>query len=226
MTSPGTGLVIEALRKTFEGRTVLMDVSLAVPPGRICSLVGPNGAGKSTLLNLCLGYIAPDSGRIVIAGADLRTQPIAARMKTAYVPDVARLYSHLSAIENLFYFESLRGERATRAKCIATLEQLGFPADSLDRPAGTYSKGMRQKVSLAMGVLKEAEVFLLDEPSSGLDAASADELLTILRSVADHGKAVLFSTHHAELVDRVADVVAHIQDGRLTCEESRRLPRG
>jgi ABC-2 type transport system ATP-binding protein len=226
MTSPGTGLVIEAVRKTFEDRTVLLDVSLAVPAGRICSLVGPNGAGKSTLLNLCLGYIAPDSGRIIIAGADLRTQPIAARMKTAYVPDVARLYPHLSAIENLFYFESLRGARATRAQCIATLDQLGFPVDLMDRPAGTYSKGMRQKVSLAMGVLKEAEVFLLDEPSSGLDAASADELLTILRDVADHGKAVLFSTHHADMVDRVADVVAHIQDGRLTSEEPRRLSRG
>ncbi len=217
MTSLNAGLVIEAVRKAFDDRTVLMDVSLSVPPGRICSLVGPNGAGKSTLLNLCLGYISPDSGTIVIAGADLRSQPIAARMKTAYVPDVARLYAHLSAVENLLYFESLRGVRASRAQCLATLERLGFPADSADRPASTYSKGMRQKVSLAMGMLKEAEVFLLDEPSSGLDAASADELLKILRYVADQGRAVLFTTHHSELVDRVADVVAYLQDGRVTC---------
>ncbi len=215
MMSSASGLVMEAVQKQFDGRAVLTDVSLSVPPGRVCSLVGANGSGKSTLLNVCMGYIPHDGGRIVVAGADLRTQAIAARMKTAFVPDVARLYAHLSAVENLMYFESLRGVRATRAQCLATLERLGLPTEAADQRARTYSKGMRQKVSLAMGVLKKAEVFLLDEPSSGLDAASSEELLRILRYVADEGNAVLFSTHHWEMSERVADVVARLQDGKV-----------
>jgi ABC-2 type transport system ATP-binding protein len=226
MTSSNGGLRLEGVSKAFEDRVVLQDVDLAVPPGSVCSLVGSNGAGKSTLLNLCLGYITPDRGRILIGGSDLGIDPIAARMKTACVPDIARLYPHLSAVENLTYFESLRGVRVTRAQCLAALDRLGFPVDSADRPARSYSKGTRQKVSLAMGVLKEADIFLLDEPSSGLDASSTGEFLKTIRHIADQGKAVLFSTHHRELVDRVVDVVAHLQDGRVAFDVSPRSSSG
>ncbi len=210
------GLICTALAKTFppDGRG-LKGVSLEVFPGESYALIGANGAGKTTLLNLCLGFLPPDSGDIRIGGHSLIQDPLWAKQTLAYVPEVTRLYGHLSALENLSFFEGLLGRQHDRLACLDLLSSLAFPESAADQPVGIYSKGMRQKVSLAIGLQKGAKVFLLDEPTSGLDPKTTGEVTQLLRKIAGEGKTVLFTTHNLNTIQRGANRVGILKDGRL-----------
>jgi ABC-2 type transport system ATP-binding protein len=204
------------LSKQFGGLPVLDDVSFEVHPGRILALLGANGAGKSTTVHLLLGLLTPSSGSAAIAGHDVQADRAAARRAAAYVPDRLSLYPHLTGLENLSYFHraSGHGER-TGAELEAILAQVGLGAAEARRRTETYSKGMCQKVGLAIALAKDAKALLLDEPLSGLDPKAANEFCAILRDLAGKGIAVLMATHDLFRAHDLADDIGIMRGGRL-----------
>lgn len=196
----------------------VFDVTLTVEPGMAYALLGGNGAGKTTLINACLGLLRPDRGSVRVADMDFAADPVGARRRVAYVPEVARLYGHLDAWENIRFFERLNGSAPSAAAVRDALESLDFPMESSREPLSTYSKGTRQKVVLAMGLVKGADVFLLDEPSSGLDPASARQLRDAVETLRGRGAAILIASHDAHSILGYSDRVGFLRKGRLVCE--------
>ena len=220
MVNHDSAIAFVNVNKRFENSEKgIFDVSLRVEHGRSYALIGSNGAGKTTLMNICLGYLTPDSGEVRIDGVDAIRQPVEAKARLAYVPEVARLYPHLTALQNMRFFEGLMGRTHDEEDYLRVLDHLGFPTNSARDRLGTYSKGMRQKVAIAIGLLKQANVFLLDEPTSGLDPKSRVEFVRLVQRLREDGKAILFSSHDLQSVDASADVVGVIHKGRLVIEE-------
>lgn len=206
---------IRGVGKRFGDTLAVQDVSLSVHPGQVFCLLGANGAGKTTLLNICLGFVSPDAGSVAIGGHDLQRAPAAARASLGYVPEQVTLYDALSGIEHLQFFRALGGGRLTSEAAVAALAAAGLPAQAAHRRVGTYSKGMRQKVALAIALAKSASTLLLDEPLSGLDPRSAIELSERLRELGRIGQTVLLTTHD---LFRALDTATHIgimRDGQL-----------
>jgi ABC-2 type transport system ATP-binding protein len=213
------GLACRGLTKLFSnGRTGVRDIDFHVPYGSAFAIVGGNGAGKTTILNLCLGFLKPDAGEIVVGGVSIKVSPLGVRLQVAYVPEVARLYAHQSALQNIRFFNSLVAVKPTDDDILKLLGTLDFPLSAAKDPASTYSKGMRQKVTIAIGLLKGADVFLLDEPTSGLDPRSRGDLREIMRSLRENGKAILFSSHDLDSVYEVADRAAILRGGVIALE--------
>ena len=213
-------IALGGVTKRFDGSEKgVFDVSLRIDRGSSYALIGSNGAGKTTLMNICLGFLTPDCGEIRIDGVDAIRQPVEAKARLAYVPEVARLYPHLTALQNMRFFEGLMGRTHDEGEYLQVLEHLGFPVNSARERLGTYSKGMRQKVAIAIGLLKEANVFLLDEPTSGLDPKSRVDFVHLVQRLREDGKAILFSSHDLQSVDASADTVGVIHKGRLVIEE-------
>lgn len=211
----GAVLSCSDVTKAFDdGTRGIFDFSLDVPPGTSCALLGPNGSGKTTLMNLCLGYLQADRGTIHIGGIDITRDPVEAKLKLAYVPEVARLYPHLSALQHLAFFDSLLRLPSRPEQHERVLRELGMSGDVMRDRLGTYSKGMRQKVAIALGLLKGADLFLLDEPASGLDALTRAELVKVINRLRGQGKAILFSSHDLTTVQETADRVVLLRDGR------------
>lgn len=183
------------LSKRYGDRDALRALDLSVGAGEIVCLLGANGAGKTTTLNLFLGFAVPSSGLALVDGVDVAADPSGARAKLGYVAEVVSLYPLLTGAENLAFFLSLAGVSPTPQSRADVLQRLCFPAEALDRPTGSYSKGMRQKLGLAIALLKGARAVLLDEPLSGLDPAAANELVALLRQTAAGGVALLITTH-------------------------------
>jgi ABC-2 type transport system ATP-binding protein len=196
----------------------IFDFSLDVAPGTACAILGPNGSGKTTLMNLCLGYLQPDRGSIKIAGVDIQRDPVKAKLKLAYVPEIARLYPHLSALQHLEFFDSVLGLSGRGEQHERVLRELGMTSEAMRDRLGTYSKGMRQKVAIALGLLKGAELFLLDEPASGLDALTRAELVKVINRLRGQGKAILFSSHDLSSIAETADRVVLLRGGRAVRE--------
>jgi ABC-2 type transport system ATP-binding protein len=210
------GLRCESVTRAFENsQHGVFDVTLSIPQGTVYALLGGNGAGKTTLINLCLGLLQPDRGAIYVVGIDIAQHATDAKRRLAYVPEVARLYAHLNALENIRFFEELNGRHASDDEIEGALATLSFPPASIRQPSGIYSKGMRQKVVIAMGLIKAADLFLLDEPSTGLDPASSRQLIRIIERLRDDGRTVLISTHESHNVCSYADRVGILRDGRL-----------
>ncbi len=185
-----------SVRKQFGAKTALDDVSLHVAPGDIYCLLGANGAGKTTLINLFLNFIQPSAGRLLIDGQDVAEQPLETKRVLAYIPEQVNLYGQLSGVENLAFFSTLAiGEELPRERLIALLQAAGLPLQSADDRVGTYSKGMRQKVGIAIALAKNAKALLLDEPTSGLDPSAANEFSELLVTASRSGVAILTTTH-------------------------------
>jgi ABC-2 type transport system ATP-binding protein len=211
-------LVLESVVKSFGAHRAVDGVSLRLARGEIYTLLGPNGAGKTTTLNLILGFTAPVSGRITVADVDVNAQPIVARARTAYLPETVMLHPSLSAIENLQYFALLAGVSLDPPQARTLLDDAGLQSRAHDQRAGGFSKGMRQKVGVAIALAKQAELLLLDEPTSGLDARAANELSTLVRATAARGIAVLMTTHDLYRVSDVAHRLGILNAGRLVAE--------
>ncbi|WP_207759310.1 ABC transporter ATP-binding protein [Sandarakinorhabdus cyanobacteriorum] len=211
------GAVLEArgLTKRYGAALALDGLNLAVAAGETLCLLGANGAGKTTTLNLFLGFTAPTAGAALVDGLVVAEDPAAARARLGYVAEVVSLYPSLSGAENLAFFAGLAGVAVDPARRDAILARLRFPADAILRPAGTYSKGMRQKLGLAIALMKEARVILLDEPLSGLDPAAANDLVGVLRETAAGGVALLISTHDIFRAKEVASRIGIMRHGRL-----------
>ena len=197
------------------GRRVLNEVSFNVGQGEVFALLGGNGAGKSTTLLTFLGFIRPSGGRVSINGMVVHENKAAIRQQTAYLPESASLYAHLSARENLKYFLSLAGVKRSSAEIEHALDTVSLASEARSRRLASYSKGMRQKVTIALAVLRKTPVLLLDEPTSGLDPVAIDEINTILIALADAGTTILMVTHDVYGACHVARRVGLLQQGQM-----------
>lgn len=210
--------VLEAcgLSKNYGTATALSDLDLAVSAGEVVCLLGANGAGKSTTLNLFLGFLAPSAGEARVCGRVVHEDVSVARAKLGYLPEVVQLSPLLTGIETLHYFNDLsRPASLTDAAAGAALSRVGLPAAAHGQRVGEYSKGMRQKLGLAIALAKDARAFLLDEPLSGLDPKAANELVALLRSMADGGMAVLAVTHDIFRAQQMANRIGIMRQGQL-----------
>jgi ABC-2 type transport system ATP-binding protein len=184
-----------ALSKTYGDTVALLPLTLTVDPGEIFCLLGANGAGKTTTINLFLGFATPTSGRALVGGLDVATHPVETKRLLAYIPEQVNLYRNLTGRENLDYFAELSGRRLSRGEAAELFERVGLPSGSADRRVGTYSKGMRQKVGIAIALAKRARALLLDEPTSGLDPQASNEFSALLTALSGDGVAILMATH-------------------------------
>ncbi|NYZ63224.1 ABC transporter ATP-binding protein [Luteimonas deserti] len=206
----------DALTKRFGDRTALDGLDLEIQAGEVYCLLGANGAGKSTTIKLFLGFLKPTSGRALVDGIDVVLDPLGARRRLLYIPELVALHDELTGFENLRYFATLAGiEDASPSRLRACLADAGLQAAAVDRRAATYSKGMRQKVGVALAIAKEARVLLLDEPTSGLDPQASAEFHDLVARRRDAGAAVLMATHDLFRARQVADRIGIMRAGRL-----------
>jgi ABC-2 type transport system ATP-binding protein len=208
-------LQAERLEVRRGDKPVLCGVSFAVAAGEVFGLLGGNGAGKSTTLAAFLGFVPPSAGAARVNGQAVLDDPLAARGAIAYLPEAASLYPHLDARENLRYFLQLAGARCDGAAIDAALDRVALPAEARGRRLAGFSKGMRQKVAIALAILRDTDILLLDEPTSGLDPTAIDEFHALVRALADAGKAILMVTHDVYGACQVADRIGLLRDGRL-----------
>jgi ABC-2 type transport system ATP-binding protein len=183
------------LSKTYNGAAALHSLNLRIDPGEIFCLLGANGAVKTTTINLFLNFIRPTSGQAMIGGLDVVKQPLESKRLLAYIPEQVMLYKNLTGLENLDYFISLAGETYSKQDLLGFLEQAGLARADAGKRVGEYSKGMRQKVGIAVAIAKKARALLLDEPTSGLDPKGSNEFSALLQKLSQSGAAVLMATH-------------------------------
>jgi ABC-2 type transport system ATP-binding protein len=207
---------LQGVSKSFGSRAALIDLSLEVREGEVLGLLGPNGAGKTTAVRILTGLLAPDGGSASIGGHDVGREPLEARRRFAFVPDGAPLYANLSPRQHLGLVGRLHGmdeDRWSREgeRLLAALDL----AERIDDPVGSFSHGMRQKTALACAILPEPALLVLDEPLSGLDAPTTAMVKELLRAWARRGRAVLYTSHLLDVVERVCDRMAILSGGRL-----------
>lgn len=213
--SPRTVLSATNLTVNRGGQQVLNEVNFDVAKGEIFALLGGNGAGKSTTLLTFLGFVTPANGSAQVNGVNVQSDIKSVHKQVAYLPEAANLYAHLNAWENLDYFLSLAQVDNGRAAIDAALNTVGLEADARERRLETYSKGMRQKVGIALAILREAPILFLDEPTSGLDPVAIDEFNAIIVGLAERGTTVLMVTHDVYGACRVARHIGLLQKGRM-----------
>lgn len=211
-------LEIDNLRKSFGAKQALCGLSISVAAGSVYALLGPNGAGKTTTINACLGFIEPDQGKVLIGDVDPATDPMAARAQLAYIPENVTLYGALTGLENLDYFSELAGKRYGRQDLNAFLARAELPEEAMSRQVKTYSKGMRQKVGVAIALAKQARLLLLDEPTSGLDPRASHEFSILLEELSKEGIAILMATHDLFRAREAASHIGIMVDGALKAE--------
>ena len=208
-------IVATDLTKRYGSDRGVVDLSFAVSQGEVFGYLGPNGAGKTTTIRLLLDLVRPTSGEVRVLGLDPRRDGVELRRRLGVVPGDLRLYERLTGREIVRYFAALRESRPA-SDVDALAKRLN--AD-LDRPVRSLSKGNRQKIGLIQALAHRPELLVLDEPTSGLDPLVQEEVLSLLRETVADGRTVFLSSHALSEVQRVADRVAIIRDGRLALVE-------
>jgi len=198
------------------GKAVLHDVTFAVAAGTVCGYVGPNGAGKTTTMRLLTGALRPDAGAVVVGGADVVAQPVEAKRRFGFVPEHGAVYESFTATEYLTFIGRMHGldEDLLAQRTAAHLRFWGL-TDAGHQSMTAFSKGMKQKVLIAAALLHDPAVLLLDEPLSGLDAHAVLQTRALLRTLVARGRTVFYSSHLLDAVEKVADQVVVIRDGRI-----------
>lgn len=204
------------LTKRFNGNLALDHLNLRVDSGEVFCLLGANGAGKTTTLNLFLNFVEPTEGIAKINNLDVTRHPLETKQFLAYIPEQVMLYPNLTGLENLEYFTLLAGmNRYSRPELLDFLEHAGLPQEAAQRRLATYSKGMRQKVGIAIAIAKGAAALLLDEPTSGLDPKASHEFCEILKRLRDEGVAILMATHDLFRAKETGTRIGIMKTGRL-----------
>lgn len=211
-------ITIENTSKAFKGLQAVKQLSLSVAGGEIYGLLGSNGAGKSTTMNMLLGFMKPDDGKTLVNGMDTSTDAAEARKQMGYIPENVNLYPYLTGIENLDYFCKLAGKKYSENELAGFLTACGLQAVAHHKRTETYSKGMRQKVGIAIAYAKKAKVYLLDEPASGLDPLASNELSVLLKKLADEGAAILMASHDIFRVRETCNRIGILKHGVLVKE--------
>ena len=207
---------LDKVNKKFDNHQALSDLSLTVNSGEIYGLLGANGAGKSTTLNLILGFLKADKGSITLSNKSSDTD--GAQSMIGYIPENVNLYPYLSGVENLDYFCKLSGFSYDQNKLSEILDECGLQNDAHNKLVSSYSKGMRQKVGIAIAYSKKAKIYLLDEPASGLDPLSSNELSILLKKLATDGAAILMASHDIFRVRETCNKIGILKNGNLVKE--------
>jgi ABC-2 type transport system ATP-binding protein len=210
-----------ALSKRFSGVAVVRDVNFTVEPGEIVGYLGPNGSGKTTTIRMLAGLIEPSSGRVELDDRDVRDDVIAFRRRLGYIPEEPFLYPFLSGREYLELIGRLRElpDALMQEKITRFLDLFGI-LGAADQSIASYSKGMRQKVLISAALLHDPELIFFDEPESGLDVTTVLVLRNLVRTLAARGKAILYSSHILEIVERVCSRVIVIDRGAVVADDT------
>lgn len=200
-------IVTTNLTKKYGDFTALNNLNLNIQPGEIYCLLGANGAGKSTTINLLLNFIQPTSGEAFINDINIEKNPLETKKYLAYIPENLMLYPTLTAIENLDYFSGIAGRTLTNQEIKSFLAEAGLQEDAFNKRIKAFSKGMRQKVGIAIALAKDAKLLLLDEPTSGLDPKASNEFGTLLQNLKKKNVAILMATHD---IFRAKEIATHI----------------
>lgn len=210
-------LEIIGMSKRYEdGVLAVNNLNLTVQPGEIFAMLGANGAGKTTTLMVALGFTEPTSGTVKICGIDIGKDPLEAKKHVAYVSENVMLYGNFTARQNLDFFTKLGGRMdTTDADYDAVLARVGLERENITRRVKGFSKGMRQRLGIAIAIMKEAEVILLDEPTSGLDPKGGAEFLGLLDNLRAEHRAILMTTHDVFRAREIADRIGIMNRGNL-----------
>lgn len=203
------------LSKQYKGHTALNNLNLTVNKGEVFCLLGQNGAGKTTTLNIFLGFIPASSGSASINGVSVSPNSNDTKQFIAYIPEVVMLYGQLTGLENLDFFSRLAGYKYKKEQLQDFLQKAGLQPEAFTKRVGTYSKGMRQKVGIAIAIAKDADVIFMDEPTSGLDPKATNEFTGIVQQLGRQGKAVLMATHDIFNAVNVATTIGIMKQGQL-----------
>ncbi len=209
------------LTKLYGSLKAVDHLDLTIEKGEIYGLLGPNGAGKTTTILMLLGLTEPSSGKVTVCGYNSTTQPVAVKQKVGYMPDNLGFYDSMNALDNLVYIARLNGiaESEVKQRAMEMMELVGLSKAMYNR-AGTYSRGMKQRLGLAEVLIKQPEVIILDEPTLGIDPAGVKEFLSFIRQLSrQHGITVLLSSHHLNQVQQVCDRVGIFVEGKLLAND-------
>jgi ABC-2 type transport system ATP-binding protein len=214
-------LRVTHLRKSFGSLVAVDDVSFALERGELVGLLGPNGAGKTTTVSMVAGLLAPDGGEVLIGGSRLQGDTDPNKRRIGFVPQDLALYDELSAGANLRFFGALYSlSGAALNDAIAAALTLVGLADRAHEKVGTYSGGMKRRLNLAAGLLHDPDVLLLDEPTVGVDPQSRNAIFDNLELLKSRGKALLYTTHYMEEVERLADRIVVIDRGKVIADDT------
>ena len=183
------------LTKKYGSHTALNNLNLTVQAGEIFCLLGANGAGKTTTINLFMNFIQPSAGEVFINDLNVSQQAQATKKHLAYIPENLNLYGNLTGLENLQFFAGLGGEKPSKEAAHELLQSVGLQSEAISKRVAQYSKGMRQKVGIAIAKAKHADNLLLDEPTSGLDPQASNDFAQLLREMRANKVAILMATH-------------------------------
>jgi ABC-2 type transport system ATP-binding protein len=211
-------LKAEKLTKRFGAHLALDNLDLDIRAGEVYCLLGSNGAGKSTTINIFLGFLPATSGQALIDGLEVSVNNHATRNLVAYIPEVVNLYPTLTGRENLAFFSGLSGYKYSRAELADFTQTAGLQASALDQRVGGYSKGMRQKVGIAIALAKQAKALFLDEPTSGLDPHAANEFAQVITRLSSQGVSTLMATHDLLMAKNLGHRIGIMHQGRLQQE--------
>jgi ABC-2 type transport system ATP-binding protein len=209
------------LVKRFHGHAIVDDVSFDVQRGEVVGYLGPNGSGKTTTTRMLIGLLEPTTGAVVFDGRETRLDPIGFRRRLGYVPEEPHLYPFLSGREYLQLVGRLREMRppAMDRKIRALLELFGL-SDAAEQGIASYSKGMKQKVLVIAALLHDPDLLIFDEPDSGLDVSAALVLRHLIANLAARGKAILYTSHVLDVVERLCTRVVVLHEGRVVADDS------
>jgi len=212
---------VEGLTKTFDGTAAVDGISFHIGSGELFGFLGPNGAGKTTTINMLTGLARPDAGAIRIGGIDCTRNHRAAQHLIGVVPDESNLYPELTGFENLCFCAALYGlpKRQRQTKARTLLDTFGL-AGAAGRKFGGYSKGMKRKLTIAAGIIHEPQILFLDEPTTGLDVASARQLRQLVADLHRAGTTIFLTTHYIEEAQRLCQRIAFIVSGRIVQTET------
>lgn len=209
------------LTKRFDDVTAVNDISFSLHQGELFGFLGPNGAGKTTTINMLTGLSRPDSGTIRVAGQDCTKNPKAAQHLIGIVPDESNLYPELSGFDNLCFCASLYGLRRKerRERAIELLQTFGLK-EAADRKFAGYSKGMKRKLTIAAGIIHCPQILFLDEPTTGIDVASARQIRQLIADLHHAGTTIFLTTHYIEEAERLCERIAFIVKGLIVRTDS------
>jgi ABC-2 type transport system ATP-binding protein len=212
---------IKNLYKNYGDKRVLRGINLDVYPGQVLGYIGPNGAGKSTTVKILCGLISDYEGSVTVNGIDVRKNPVEAKQMIGYIPELAELYDVLTPAEFLHFMGSLYGMETTvcENRMVKMLTAFGLEAN-INQRMDTFSKGMKQKVLLASGLLHNPDIIILDEPLSGLDANSVIMVKDLISKLAKDGKTIFYCSHMMDVVEKVSDRIILIDNGAVVADGS------
>jgi len=216
------------LTKRYEDGLLALDhLNFKVESGEIFCMFGANGAGKTTAINLFLGFIPPSEGTALIEGIDVVKEPLKSKEYVSFVSENVMLYDNFTAYQNLDYFSKLADKRnLTKAEYAHVMKQVGLQEEAFNMRTRNYSKGMRQKLGIAVAILKDAPNLILDEPTSGLDPKSGQEFLDLIMELKGEGKSIFISSHDIFRAKYIADRVGFMLQGKLVMMKTKKELKG